>query len=149
MTVSLLHKFHSAQADDPDATLIRPSNWNDQHGLTGDPNTFLIFDGSGNAADQPVNNISLQTPTTGFSITIGNTVTSLVLDPAGLLASGTVTLPATPGVAHIDIRSTQPISQFTLAPNSGQTLKWNPGTLAANSALSLIFNSGNSTWYVG
>jgi hypothetical protein len=146
MTVSLLHKFHSAQADDPDATLIRPSNWNDQHAMTGTPGAILGFDGSGNAVETT---ISLQTPVTGFSITIGNTVTSLVLDPAGLLASGTVTLPATPGVAYVDIRSTQPISQFTLAPNSGQTLKWNPGTLAANQLLTCIFNIGNSTWYVG
>jgi len=51
MTVSLLHKFHSAQPDDPDATLIRPSNWNDQHNFTGTPGMILGFDGSGNAIE--------------------------------------------------------------------------------------------------
>ena len=33
MTVSLKHKFASAKSDDPDTTLIRPSNWNDEHDL--------------------------------------------------------------------------------------------------------------------
>src|SRR5262245_29735118 len=51
MTVSLKHRFHSAQADDPDATLIRPSNWNDEHNLTGTPGMFVGFDGSGNATE--------------------------------------------------------------------------------------------------
>src|SRR5262245_10469316 len=51
MTVSLKHRFHSAQPDDPDATLIRPSNWNDEHNLTGTPGTSLGFDGSGNATE--------------------------------------------------------------------------------------------------
>lgn len=34
MTVSLKHTFQSAKADSGDATLIQPSNWNDEHTLT-------------------------------------------------------------------------------------------------------------------
>lgn len=34
MTVSLKHKFTSAKADSADTSLIRPSNWNDEHDLT-------------------------------------------------------------------------------------------------------------------
>lgn len=32
--VSLKHKFSSAKADGTDATLLKPSNWNDEHNLT-------------------------------------------------------------------------------------------------------------------
>lgn len=34
MAVSLKHKFASAKSDGGDATLVRPSNWNDEHDLT-------------------------------------------------------------------------------------------------------------------
>jgi hypothetical protein len=51
MTVSTLHKFHSTYSDGTDASLVKPSNWNDQHALTGTPNYILGFDGSGNAID--------------------------------------------------------------------------------------------------
>ena len=33
MTVSLKHKFASAKSDGGDATLVKPSNWNDEHDL--------------------------------------------------------------------------------------------------------------------
>lgn len=34
MTVSLKHKFTSAKTDGADTTVVRPSNWNDEHDLT-------------------------------------------------------------------------------------------------------------------
>lgn len=34
MTISVKHKFASAKADSADASLIRPSNWNDEHNIT-------------------------------------------------------------------------------------------------------------------
>lgn len=34
MTVSLKHKFSSAKTDGADTTVVRPSNWNDEHDLT-------------------------------------------------------------------------------------------------------------------
>lgn len=34
MAVSLKHKFTSAKTDGTDTTLVRPSNWNDEHNLT-------------------------------------------------------------------------------------------------------------------
>lgn len=33
MTLAITHKFVSAIADDPDATQVRPSNWNDTHAI--------------------------------------------------------------------------------------------------------------------
>jgi hypothetical protein len=34
MTISLKHKFNSPKADSGDTTLVRPSNWNDEHDIT-------------------------------------------------------------------------------------------------------------------
>ncbi len=41
MAVSLKHKFTSPKADGGDTTLVRPSNWNDEHDLTVATNTLL------------------------------------------------------------------------------------------------------------
>ncbi len=50
MTISLKHAFQSAKADSGDAALVQPSNWNEEHDLTGDAGTLLGFDGeSGDA----------------------------------------------------------------------------------------------------
>lgn len=38
------HKFVSAIADGGDATLVRPSNWNDQHALTPVAGTVTVTD---------------------------------------------------------------------------------------------------------
>ena len=46
MAITVKHKFVSTIPDDPDATLIRPSNWNDTHDLVG---TVPIANGGTNA----------------------------------------------------------------------------------------------------
>lgn len=48
MSVSLKHKFHSSIPDAPDTGWVRPTNWNDEHNLTGTANAVLAFDASGN-----------------------------------------------------------------------------------------------------
>ena len=35
MAITVKHKFVSAIPDGTDATIVRPSNWNDDHDLTG------------------------------------------------------------------------------------------------------------------
>jgi hypothetical protein len=54
MTVSLTHKLVVSIADDAAAKVageVVPSNWNDQHALTGAANTILGFNGSGAAVE--------------------------------------------------------------------------------------------------
>lgn len=41
MTVSLKHKFTSAKSDGLDTTIVRPSNWNDEHALVLDTDRLL------------------------------------------------------------------------------------------------------------
>lgn len=90
---------------------------------------------------------SLQTPTTGFSITIGAGVKTLLLEPAGTLASGTITMPASPiDGQEIRVSSTQSISALTLSGNSGQTISNPPTTLLAGQGFGYIYNLANTNW---
>lgn len=91
---------------------------------------------------------SVQVPVTGFSITMDPNIPDLILDPAGTLATGTVVLPAYPrDRTKVTVCSTQTITALTLSPNTGQTVKNAPTTLAAGAAFSYRFNLGNLTWY--
>lgn len=48
MALSIKHKFNCAVADGSDATVVRPSNWNDSHDLTGDlAGTSVTIDPTG------------------------------------------------------------------------------------------------------
>jgi hypothetical protein len=41
------HKFTDPKADQPDATLVRPSNWNDEHAISGGTNGALMLRDTG------------------------------------------------------------------------------------------------------
>lgn len=93
-----------------------------------------------------------QTPATGFSITIGNQTSSLLLDPAGTLATGTITMPAAPINGQVvNINSTQTITALTVAANAGQSIKNAPTTLVISTTgsqgYSYIYRTANTTWY--
>jgi hypothetical protein len=47
MTVSLKHAFVSSIPDGADTSVVRPSNWNAEHTLTGTVNTLMGFDATG------------------------------------------------------------------------------------------------------
>lgn len=91
---------------------------------------------------------SYQTPATGFTITIGAGIAYLVLDPAGTLATGTITMPAAPSdgdVVHIS--STQIITSLTISGNSGQTIADTVTSLALGGAVGFLYRTANTTWY--
>lgn len=92
---------------------------------------------------------SRQTPATGFAITVANNVSTLILDPAGVLATGDVTLPAAPVDGHIvRITTSQDITALTMHANAGQTLI--PAfstTLAAGIGISYIYVPAVTSWY--
>lgn len=58
MTWSLKHKFHSAKTDGPDSTLIKPSNWNDEHDLEVDDDAVVLGRSRGEGAG-PVQQIPM------------------------------------------------------------------------------------------
>jgi hypothetical protein len=82
--MSVKHKFVSLKADGGDATIVRPSNWNDEHQLTG--STAV-----GGGTDQVFfeNN---QTVTTDYSITAGNN--AMTAGPVTINNGVTVTIPS-------------------------------------------------------
>lgn len=91
---------------------------------------------------------SRQVPLTGFSITIGNGVNRLILDPAGTLATGTVTMPTAPIDGHaITISSSQIITALTVSPSGGQTLDGALTTIGANGFASWTYVLATTTWY--
>lgn len=93
-------------------------------------------------------NPSIQTLATGFSITIGDRTTVLTLTPAGVLATGTITMPKTPyDGMPVEVSSTQTITGLTVSPNSGQTIKNAPTTLTAGLGFGYYYNLAATTWY--
>ena len=116
------------------------------------PSLALNIDTHGNlinakgTADQ---SYSLQAPSTGFSITIGAGVKTLILNPAGTLTSGTVVMPAAPvDGQEIRICTDHIITTLTVNANSGQSLaNAFATTLAAGTGIGYIYNLSGTTWY--
>ncbi len=113
--------------------------------------TAARIDSSGNlinllgTADQ---SYSLQAPSTGFSITIGAGVKTLLLNPSGSLLAGTIIMPAAPvDGQEIRVSSTQTITTLTVSPNSGQTISNAPVTITAGTGFAYIYNLSGTNWY--
>jgi hypothetical protein len=89
-----------------------------------------------------------QVLTTGFSYTFAAGTQTLIINPAGTLATGTVTMPAAPADGMvITVESTQIITALTLSGNTGQSIVGVPATLFANQPLSYVYRLSNTTWY--
>lgn len=89
-----------------------------------------------------------QVLTTGFTYTFAAGTQTLIAVPAGTLATGTVTMPASPADGMvINIESTQQITALTVAANTGQTLVGGVVTLRQNQPLSYMYRLSNTTWY--
>lgn len=96
----------------------------------------------------PVAAYSRQVPLTGFSLTIGPGVGYLVLDPAGTLATGTVTMPAAPADGQTaGVASSQTITALTVSANAGQTISNAVTTLAPGGVAAYVFVKSNTKWY--
>lgn len=89
-----------------------------------------------------------QVLTTGFSYTFAAGTQTLIINPAGTLATGTITMPAAPvdGMT-ITFISTQQITALTVNGNTGQTVVSKPVALNANQAVSYIYRLSSTTWY--
>jgi len=90
-----------------------------------------------------------QVLTTGFSYTFATGITTLLIEPAGTLATGTITMPASPADGMVvTFSSTQQITALTVAANTGQTIGGTQVALmAANSAMSFVYRLSSLTWY--
>jgi hypothetical protein len=101
----------------------------------------------------PTVSTQLATPGTGFNIAIQTPVSQqqwLIIQPAGTLAAGTVTLPLntqTPDGTEVLVTTTQQISSFTLALNGAAAAYGVPGNLAAQDFFRMRFYQATNSWY--
>ena len=93
------------------------------------------------------------TPATGFNYAIPAPVSQaqwILIQPAGGLASGTVTLPlntGTPDGTEVLITTTQQIAAFTLAANGAANIYGNVLVLAAGDFVKFRFYQATNSWY--
>lgn len=86
-------------------------------------------------------------PLTAFSLTFGNSQTSLVLNPAGTLATGTITAAPMPSDGQREcVLSSQIVTALTWNANTGQTINNAPTALAANVPVCFTYSLSNLTW---
>jgi hypothetical protein len=96
---------------------------------------------------------NLYTPSTGFNVTVPTPVSEqqwMIIQPAGTLATGTITLPLNTGVPNgteVLITTTQIITTFTLALNGATAAFGAPTTLAANAFFRVRFYQATNSWY--
>lgn len=90
-----------------------------------------------------------QVLTTGFSYTFASGTTTLIAQPAGTLATGTITMPGSPADGMvITFMTTQEITALTIAGGAGQSIGGTQVSLmAANSSMSFVYRQSNTTWY--
>jgi hypothetical protein len=94
------------------------------------------------------NVLDYQVLTTAFAYTFPANTQVLIINPAGALATGTITMPASPSNGMtITVESTQEVTALTLNGNTGQTVIGKPVQLIPNQPLSWIYRASNTTWY--
>jgi hypothetical protein len=96
---------------------------------------------------------NVYTPGTGFNITVPTPVDEqqwILLQPAGTLATGTVTLPlntSTPDGTEVLVTTTQDITAFTLALNGAVAAYGDPAALLAEEFFRMRFVESLNSWY--
>lgn len=91
--------------------------------------------------------LQLEVPLTGFSIQANDGVSRVLLNPAGTLATGTFTFPATPFEGQeMHLSSTQTQSALTVAAPSGYTIVGTAVT-ALTAVTEVIWVYSDTKWY--
>jgi hypothetical protein len=92
--------------------------------------------------------LPLQVPVTAFTLLFGNSEAYMILNPAGTLATGAVTLAAAPADGQREcIVTTQTVTTATIAASAGQTLAGpTVTTLTAGPGVCWTFVASLSEW---
>jgi hypothetical protein len=97
--------------------------------------------------------VNLYVPGSGFNITVPTPVSNdqwMLLQPAGTLATGTITLPLNTGVpdgTSVLITTTQEITSLTIALNGATAIYGGVTSLAAGTATAIRFYQPTNSWY--
>ena len=101
----------------------------------------------------PTLSTNLYVPGSGFNITVPTPVSKdqwMLLQPAGTLATGTITLPLNTGVPDgttVLITTTQEITSLTIALNGASAIFGGVTSLAAGTATAIRFYQPTNSWY--
>ena len=101
----------------------------------------------------PTVSVNLYVPTAGFNITVPTPVSNqqwMLIQPAGTLASGTITLPLNTGVpdgTEVLITSTQEITALTISLNGATAIFGAVTSLAGGSAFAIRYYQATNSWY--
>lgn len=101
----------------------------------------------------PTLSVNLYVPSSGFNITVPTPVSNdqwMLLQPAGTLATGTITLPLNTGVPDgttVIISSTQEITSLTIALNGAAAIYGAVTTLVAGAATEIRYYQPTNSWY--
>jgi len=96
---------------------------------------------------------NVYTPGTGFNVAVPTPVAAqqwMLIQPAGTLALGTITLPLntqTPDGTEVLVTTTQQITGFTLALNGATAAYGAPTTLLAEDFFRMRFVQSTNSWY--
>jgi len=96
---------------------------------------------------------NVYTPGTGFNVAVPTPVAAqqwMLIQPAGTLALGTITLPLntqTPDGTEVLVTTTQQITGFTLALNGATAAYGAPTTLLAEEFFRMRFVQATNSWY--
>jgi hypothetical protein len=101
----------------------------------------------------PTVSVNLYVPSAGFNITVPTPVSQaqwMLIQPASVLATGTVTLPLNTGVpdgTEVLITSTQEITALTIALNGATAIYGGITSLAGGSAFAIRYYQPTNSWY--
>jgi hypothetical protein len=101
----------------------------------------------------PTLSTNLYVPGSGFNITVPTPVSNdqwMLLQPAGTLATGTITLPLNTGVPDgttVLITTTQEITLLTIALNGASAIFGGVSFLGAGTATAIRFYQPTNSWY--
>jgi hypothetical protein len=101
----------------------------------------------------PTLSVNLYVPGSGFNITVPTPVSNdqwMLLQPAGTLATGTITLPLNTGVPDgttVLITTTQEITSLTIALNGASAIFGAVTSLSAGTATAIRFYQPTNSWY--
>jgi hypothetical protein len=127
MAVSLKHIFQSPLPDGPDATLVRPSNWNDEHTLTLGTGKIIGRSTAGTGAAEEISIGS------GLSLSGGSLANSAPDQTVTLTAGTGVSVTGTYPSFTIDNTAPNQIVSLTAGPNITITGSYPSFTIEATS----------------
>jgi hypothetical protein len=112
MAVSLKHKFASAKTDGGDATLVRPSNWNDEHDLLIDASKIVGRTTAGTGSAEEI------------AVSADLTLTAGTLGVAASLSGKTLVEPAIDGTIVEEVFTITDGASVDIDPSDGSIQLW-------------------------